>query len=135
MKTKAERYGKFHHQLSQEREALTQRLARVEEALQALAGLAEGGPARTRGRLPRAAAQPARRGAPRGKRARNAMSLREAVKKVLASGPLTKQEILAAVQKAGYKFTASNPMNSVNVVLYTKGQFAKRPGKRFAPAK
>jgi hypothetical protein len=63
------------------------------------------------------------------------MSLKAAVTKVLSQGPLTKPEIMEAVRKSGYKFTASNPMNSLNVVLYTKGQFKKLPGKRFAPAK
>lgn len=133
MKLKSDRYSSFRNQLLKEREALQVRLARIDGALQAIEGLAGAVVAPRRGRLP----GPPRRthGGARGKRARNAMSLKDAVRKVLEKGPLTKPEIMDAVQKSGYKFTASNPMNSLNVVLYTKGQFKKLPGKRFAPAK
>lgn len=131
MKINRDRYSSFRSQLLKERAALTSRLASIEGALQAIAGLGGSLPAPGRRPLPKVP----RRGGRAGKRARNSMSLRDAVRKVLASGPLTKPEILTAVKKAGYKFTASNPMNSINVVLYTKGQFLKRPGKRFSPAK
>jgi hypothetical protein len=33
---------------------------------------------------------------------------------------LGKKEILEAVQKTGYKFSTKNPMNSLQVLLYTK---------------
>jgi hypothetical protein len=131
MKSKSDRYSSFRNQLLKEREALHARLARIDGALQAVDGLADAVVTPRRGRLPGAP----RRGRPAGKRAKNTMSLKDAVLKVLASGPLTKGDILTAVQKSGYKFTASNPMNSLNVVLYTKGQFKKLPGKRFSPAK
>ena len=42
--------------------------------------------------------------------------------------------ILAAVKKEGYKFTTDKPFASINVVLYTKGQFKNTDGK-FSPAK
>jgi hypothetical protein len=62
------------------------------------------------------------------------LSLREAVRKATSARPLTKAEILNAISKLGYRFTAKDPMNSLNVVLYTKGQF-KNDGGKFSPAK
>jgi hypothetical protein len=56
-------------------------------------------------------------------RAANTMSLREAVARVTKDKALTKKEILQAIGKIGYKFTASDPMNSLNVALYTPGNF------------
>lgn len=56
-------------------------------------------------------------------RAINALSLREAVAQVTKDKALTKKEILKAIEKIGYKFTARVPMNSLNVALYTPGNF------------
>ncbi len=84
-----------------------------------------------------APAAPRRSSAPRAakpRRSRNAVSLKMLVKKVTADKPLTKEQILAAVKKEGYKFTTDKPFASINVVLYTKGQFKNVDGK-FSPAK
>ena len=67
-------------------------------------------------------------------RTRNAVSLKEVVKQVTTGKPMTKEEIFAAVKKAGYKFSTTKPFASINVVLYTKGQF-KNVGGKFSPAK
>jgi hypothetical protein len=67
-------------------------------------------------------------------RARNAMSLKEAVTRATRNKPMTRQEILKAIGKLGYKFTAKDPMNSLNVTLYTKGNFKNANGK-FSPLK
>lgn len=75
-------------------------------------------------------ALPVRRGA----RIANPMSLKEAVRQVTTARPLTKPEILEAIKKIGYRFQAKDPTNSLNVVLYTKGQFKNQSGK-FSPAK
>ena len=64
----------------------------------------------------------------------NKMSLKEAVQKVTSVRPLTKPEILKAIEKIGYRFAAKDPMNSLNVVLYTKGNF-KNQGGKFGPLK
>ncbi|MBA4147894.1 MAG: hypothetical protein H0X66_07235 [Verrucomicrobia bacterium] len=64
----------------------------------------------------------------------NPMSLKAAVRKVTSARSLTKKEILQAIGKLGYRFSAKDPMNSLNVVLYTKGQFKNDSGK-FSPAK
>lgn len=66
------------------------------------------------------------------KKVANALSLKEAVRKVTAARPLTKKEILQAIDKIGYRFAAKDPTNSLNVVLYTKGQF-KNDGGKFSP--
>lgn len=67
-------------------------------------------------------------------RARNELSLKEAITRVTKNKPLTKAEILEAIKKVGYKFAAQNPMNSLNVTLYTKGNFKNANGK-FSPLK
>ncbi|MEO8428424.1 MAG: hypothetical protein ABI651_15045 [Verrucomicrobiota bacterium] len=69
------------------------------------------------------------------KRLKNPMSLSTAVVKVTSDKALTKQEILAEVGKLGYKFAASNPVNSLNATLYAKGKFKKTQGGKFSPAK
>ena len=68
------------------------------------------------------------------RRVDNKMSLKEAVQKVTSVRPLTKPEILKAIEKIGYRFAAKDPMNSLNVVLYTKGNFKNQSGK-FSPLK
>lgn len=93
------------------RAALTQEKARLESRLAEIN--------RVLGTGPEAAARVARLNAGR----RNAMSLREAVARATKDKALTKQEILQAIDKLGYKFTASDPMNSLNVALYTPGNF------------
>lgn len=71
---------------------------------------------------------------PRHKRANNVVSLKEAVIQATKNKPLTKREILEAIKRNGYRFSAKNPMNSLNVTLYTKGNFKRANGK-FSPLK
>ena len=69
-------------------------------------------------------------------RAQNKMSLREAVRQATASKPLTKAEILEAIVKLGYKFSTSNPLNSLSSALYgDKKEFRNVGGGRFSPIK
>ncbi len=83
-----------------------------------------------------APAKPQRRGNRVVKRAKNQMSLKEALLKVTATKPLTKQEILKALDKEGYKFTALNPLNSVNTQIYgPKAPLEKKGNKKFGPRK
>ena len=75
------------------------------------------------------------RGAGRaGLRAKNTMSLKDAITRVTKNKPLTKAEILQAIRKIGYRFAAKDPTNSLNVTLYTKGNF-KNAGGKFSPLK
>jgi hypothetical protein len=46
---------------------------------------------------------------------------------------LSKPEILETIAKTGYKFTAKNPMNSLNTLLYSDKAF-KNTGGKFGPA-
>src|SRR6266545_2701429 len=57
------------------------------------------------------------------KRIKNPMSLKAAVVRVTKDKGLTKPEILAAIKKVGYRFTAKDPVNSLNTVLYTGKAF------------
>src|SRR5688500_15233276 len=108
MKTdKLKQYITLRESLLRERSALEARLTQINRAL------SEGETGN--GKTARAAE---RRLAP-SKRTRNSLSLKAAVIKATSQQPLTKPEILAAIKKLGYRFTARNPMNSLNVVLYT----------------
>ena len=68
-----------------------------------------------------------------GGRVRNPMSLKIAVTRVTKGKALNKQEILAAIKKLGYRFSAKEPINSLNTVLYT-GKVFKNQGGKFSPA-
>lgn len=96
--------------------------ARLDQINTALAGDPTTGVAR-RGRRPRAG----RRGR------RNGVSLREAVLQVTRSRPLSKPEILQAVQKIGYKFTTKDPLNSLNAMLYAPANKFRNQNGRFGP--
>lgn len=77
----------------------------------------------------------------RGRRAGNPMSLREAIIQALAKGPMTRQELVKAVEDIGYVFNTDDPANSMGVILYGKkspfkndnGKFSLRSGSA-APA-
>lgn len=74
-----------------------------------------------------------KRGSKNRRRSRNRLSLKAAVTQVTKAKPLSKPEILAAIKKLGYRFTAANPINSLNTVLYSNRQF-KNLGGKFSPA-
>lgn len=59
----------------------------------------------------------------------NKLSLAAAVAQVTRKRPLTKSEILEAVQAIGYRFNTSDPMNSLNAMLYGSGKFTHSDGK------
>lgn len=108
--------------LLKEKAELTARLAEIEKAL----GVASDVKAE---KSPKAAGV---RGPKR--RARNELSLKEAALKVASGKPLTKQEILDGIIKLGYVFSTKDPMNSLNVVLYSGKNFKRADGK-FVAAK
>ena len=47
--------------------------------------------------------------------------------------PLSKPDILVAVEKAGYVFSAKSPMSSLNTLVYSDKSFKNVDGK-FGPA-
>lgn len=69
------------------------------------------------------------------RRIKNPMSLRAAIVKVTSAKPLTKKEILDAVEKLGYQFGTDKPILSINPILYGKNPKFKRNGGKFSPAK
>jgi hypothetical protein len=117
----------LHEALLADKAVLEKRLAEINRALGASRPVAVSGPV--------APAKPAAKPA----KARvqpfpNQMSLKQAVLQVTREKPLTKKEILQEVLKLGYRFATSNPMNTLNVVLYShKKDIKKRDGK-FGPA-
>ena len=113
-------YVILHRELLEERQKLQERLNEIDFALKGTNGHA---PVVKRGR------KPGRK--PKRTRARNEMSLKEAILKV-NSKPMTKAEILDAVKKSGYKFGTGNPMNSINVVLYGKSPKFKNDEGKFS---
>lgn len=107
-------------------------LTKINSALGvANAAVAEAAPAKTTKavKAPKAAAPKARR-----KRAENAMSLKEAVLAATKAKALAKADILTAVSKLGYKFTAKDPMNSLNTLLYGDKSFKNHGDGKFGPA-
>lgn len=136
-------------QLLRDKAELEARLSEINRALGAVSASA-GAPveAPRRGRKPgrKPGAKPGRKpgrkpgpkpadGAPkmRGNRAGNTISLRDAVKQVTKDKPLSRQEILDAVQAIGYKFKAKDPLNSLSTLLYTEKSI-KNHGGKFGPA-
>lgn len=137
---KLKQFVSLREQLLRDKADLEARLSEINKALGAVSGAAvvpavAAAPVAKRGRKPSAAkpaaaaaAKPASR-----KRAQNSISLREAVLNATKAKPLSRQEILAAVQSAGYVFTAKDPLNSLSTLLYTdKG--IKNHGGKFGPA-
>ena len=108
--------------LERERTDLLKRLNQIEEALNGAgspAAFIKAGGGRGR----------------RGPRARNKLTVREAIAKATASKPLGLAEIVVAVRKIGYKFTSKNPQNSVGAYLYGADgrKHFKRVDGKFAP--
>lgn len=136
---KLKQYVSLREQLLRDKVELESRLAEINKALGSVSpsapAVVAAAPAAKRGRKPAAVpaaavASPAvKRG---GKRAKNTVSLRDAVLAATKAKPLARQEILTAVQAAGYKFAAKDPLNSLSTLLYTdKG--IKNYGGKFGP--
>lgn len=126
MRTNAlQEYLTLRRQLTEERESLRSRLAEINEAL-------GGVPLPSLSPLLGVAAQtPTQRARPGRAAAGSGQSLREHVIAILQEGPKTKEEVLAAVQKRGYRFSTANPMNSLGVILYGKSPKFSRVDGRF----
>jgi hypothetical protein len=105
--------------LRAEKAELEARLARIEQALSGVSA--------TRGRASIGGGQG------RGRRSRNSLSLRDAVAQATRNRPLTKAEILQAIEKIGYRFSTKDPMNSLNAMLYAPGNKFRRQNGRFSP--
>jgi|SRR5687767_2016557 len=122
MTSDIKKYITLRDSLMQEKTRLESRLREINSAL---GQGQEAGTARAS-----SISQPARRGR-RG--ARSGLSLRDAVLQATAKGPLTKEQILEAVKGFGYRFSTSNPLNSLGVILYGKNPKFKNNDGRFSP--
>lgn len=117
--TDVNQYVALRDALLNEKIALEARLAAINRALEGKTG-----------GISLAARLGSKPGARRGvKRAKNEMSLKQAVVKALAAKPLTRKELLQAVLKLDYKFTAKNPMNSLSTLLYSDKSIKNNGGK------
>ena len=144
MKDPLKQYIALRDSLDKERGELEARLAEINKVLSMDGSSVAGGSVSTGARRRGRPARRGRRGRPsasttagkpaakRGRRAKNSISLYEAVAAATKNKPLTKQEILAAIDKMGYKFKSKNPANSLSTVLYGKNKF-KNVGGKFSP--
>lgn len=115
--TDVNKYVALREALAKEKTALEARLADINCALDGKGGAVAGKPGPKPG---------SRR---RGKRAKNEMSMKEVTVKALAGKPLSRTELLQAVMKLGYKFTAKNPLNSLSTLLYSDKSIKNTGGK------
>jgi hypothetical protein len=119
---KLQRYLASLEELRAEKAELEARLEKIEEALAGSPGSVKGA---RRGRTAR------RGGGRRGRR--NGLSLRAAVTQATRNRPLSKAEILEAVQKIGYKFATKDPLNSLNAMLYAPANKFRNQNGKFSP--
>lgn len=114
--TDVDKYVALREALAKEKTALEARLAAINAALGGKASAVSGKPGPKPGPRSR-------------KRAKNELSMKEAVVKALAAKPLSRTELLQAVLKLGYKFTAKNPLNSLSTLLYSDKSIKNTAGK------
>lgn len=130
------RYVQIHASLLKEKAALESRLTQINKALAVGAATTSqpvaAAPVKTAAKAPAPVLRKKRAGR---RRANNELTLLQAMTKAMGANALTKPDIRKGVEEAGYKFTGSDPMNSINVKLYTKGLFKKHPGGKFSVIK
>jgi hypothetical protein len=122
--TDVDQYVALRASLTKEKAALEVRLAAINRALgNTTAGptAAKAGPKSSTVSAPKAAKRP--------KRAKNEMTMKEATVKALTGTSLGRQDVLKAVLALGYKFTASDPLNSLSSLLYADKTFKNKDGK------
>jgi hypothetical protein len=125
MNSDIKRYLSLRDSLIQEKTKLEQRLAEISEAL--------GNPNSSVPSQSPPSGKPATSGRVGRRGPRGSISLREAVLQVTSKSPLTKEEILNQVRGLGYRFSTSNPLNSLGVILYGKNPRFKNEDGRFSP--
>src|ERR1051325_8673590 len=116
-----QQYKQLRERLLAERADLESRLNEINGVL----GTASGSPPPTETPEEKAVIP---RGRGRGRKVQNSLSMREAVEKALENGPLTRSELVSAVQALGYKFKTKNPANSLGAIIYSKNSGIKRSG-------
>jgi hypothetical protein len=71
--------------------------------------------------------------APIPRRRRSPISMRAAVIQMTSEHPMTKPDIMAAIQKLGFRSASKNPMSSLSTLLYGKNPRFKNEDGRFSP--
>jgi hypothetical protein len=74
-----------------------------------------------------------KRAAPTARRTRSPISMRAAVIRATAGHPLTKPEILAAIQELGFRSTSKKPARMLDNLLYGRNPRFKNDQGRFSP--
>lgn len=127
-----QQFVRIRQELNEERGRLEMRLSQINEALgeMPLPSLSP-----IQGATGQSTSQSTSGRGRRGKRGSGGgQSLREHVIAALQGGAMTKEEVLAAVKKGGYKFSTSNPLNSLGVILYGKNPKLNRADGKFSLA-
>jgi len=113
---------KLRQQLESERTQIAARLKEVDAALGSFTSVPLVAP-KTEGK---------KRGPKPGSKRKvsNELSLKEAVVQALGNKQMTREQILEGVLATRYRFRTSNPLNSMNVILYAKQpKFSRKDGK------
>ena len=125
-KDSLQQFVRIRQQLSEERGRLEMRLREINEALGEM-------PLPSLSPIQGATTPSAGGRGRRGKRGSGGgQSLRDHVIAVLQGGAMSKEEVLTAVQKGGYKFSTNNPLNSLGVILYGKNPKFNRVDGKFS---
>ena len=114
--------------LAQEKAALEARLAAINRALDGNTASPAAKPGPKPGRKPGAKPGP-KPVVRRGPRAKNSMTMKEAIVQALGNKSLGRKELLEAVLKVGYKFSAKDALSSLSTVLYMDKAFKNTDGK------
>ena len=118
--------------LAQEKAALEARLAAINRALDGNTASPTASPTAKPGAKP--GRKPGAKPGPkpvvrRGPRAKNSMTMKEAIVQALGNKSLGRKELLEAVLKVGYKFSAKDALSSLSTVLYMDKAFKNTDGK------
>lgn len=84
------------------------------------------------GKAAKAMAKTPRKGNGTSKRGSNTITLREALLKLTASKPLTRQQLIDGLEGVGYHSTSKDPGNVMNRFLYGKTAILKNAGGKFS---
>ena len=114
--------------LAQEKAALEARLAAINRALDGNTASPAAKPGPKPGPKPGAKPGP-KPVVRRGPRAKNYMTMKEAIVQALGNKAMSRKDLLEAVLKLGYKFSAKDALSSLSTVLYMDKAFKNTDGK------
>jgi hypothetical protein len=124
-------FASLREALSKEKSELESRLAEINQALGSVTSYTASAPRASYFTPPRRGVGA---GAPGAGRRGNPASLKNMILEATKNKPLSRQEILEAVQNAGYKFVAKEPLNSLGTILYTSKEIKSYGRGIFGPA-